>query len=242
MAATRGRGHRRARLEDGPSEWRACHLLEEVKPSSVCRAARPRKLLADREIGARLLRRAVHRQDPHPRAIPQTRCRFAGGRERAGERGRAVRSARAARSLNHPGDPPPLLPKPPAGSVMLILECHRLAIAALSPENWDRGTPRRSTGRRSGPMTARQTSPGRFARTSCGDWANHRQISAERARVCRRLGPRRDARATGRAARPRRDHQRRVPSREDTGHEQWGLTTWEHRRDPTDRLGPRPLR
>ena len=48
---------------------------------------------------------------------------------------------------------------------------------------------------------------------------------ADRTRARPQHRARRDPRATSRAPRPRRDHQRRVPGREDTGHEQWNLTT-----------------
>ena len=63
---------------------------------------------------------------------------------------------------------------------------------------------------------------------SLGDRDNNRRIWADRTRSCAQPGARRDTRATSRAPRPRRDHQRRVPSRENTGHEQWNLTTREH--------------
>ena len=70
------------------------------------------------------------------------------------------------------------------------------------------------------------------AATTPGDRDNDRRIWAHRTPRLPPARARRDARATGRAARPRRDHQRRVPSREDTRHEQRHLTAWS---TPTER-------
>ena len=55
---------------------------------------------------------------------------------------------------------------------------------------------------------------------------------------CSQQRARRDARATSRAARPRRDHRRRIPGREGTRHEQRQLRTGDTH-DPNELQSPR---